>query len=145
MTATTSPDRAAPDVSTAAKVLALSNKKSAPYVPGRRAFMRYRDMGVAEASQGEMRAEMMQAVPGMVTPTDWHHHVCGVQFLFLQAGWLRLQFADGSFIRLETGDSLMIPGGTVHREVGYAEDMELLEISVPAKMGTVSVPAPIPD
>lgn len=126
-----------------AKTVALSSKKAAPYVKGRRPFMRYRDMGVATASNGEMRAVMMQAVPGMVTATDWHRHSCQVQFLFIQVGWLKIQFGDGSSVQLDAGDSLMIPGGTVHREVGYAEDLELLEVSVPADMGTESVPSPI--
>jgi hypothetical protein len=35
------------------------------------------------------------------------------------------------------GDSLMIPGGMRHNETGTADELELLEVSVPAEMKTV--------
>ena len=44
--------------------------------------------------------------------------------------------ADGQTIRLEKGDSMYIPGGVPHNEVGTSDDFELLEISIPADMGT---------
>jgi hypothetical protein len=36
----------------------------------------------------------------------------------------------------------MIPGGLVHHEVRASEPMELLEVSVPAQMGTVDCGPP---
>lgn len=37
---------------------------------------------------------------------------------------------------------MMIPGGTVHQEIATSDVMELLEVSVPAKLGTVNCDAP---
>ena len=39
-------------------------------------------------------------------------------------------------MRLEKGDSVLIPGGTPHNETRTADTFEILEISVPAQMGT---------
>jgi uncharacterized protein YjlB len=51
-------------------------------------------------------------------------------------GWVDLEFEDGRLIRVKQGDSLYIPGGLKHNEVGMSEDFEILEVSVPADMGT---------
>jgi quercetin dioxygenase-like cupin family protein len=68
--------------------------------------------------------------------------VCDQQFVYMLKGWVDLEFEDGRKIRLKAGDSLMIPGGTRHNETDTADELELLEISVPAKMETVSCDPP---
>ena len=49
-------------------------------------------------------------------------------------GWVDLQFEDGRKIRLNAGDTLTIPGGTRHNEIATSEEMDILEILVPAGM-----------
>ena len=44
--------------------------------------------------------------------------------------------------RLGAGDSVMIPGGLPHQEIATSDDLELLELSVPAEMGTVACDPP---
>jgi hypothetical protein len=39
-----------------------ATKATAPFVPGRREFFTYRDLGVTDASQGAMRAQVMAAI-----------------------------------------------------------------------------------
>ncbi len=56
--------------------LVVANKENTPFVPGRRVFFKYRDLGVADATQGRMRAQVMSAISGMTEPTGWHHHLC---------------------------------------------------------------------
>lgn len=112
------------------------------YVQGRRAFFRYRDLGVAEASGGRMRAQIMSASQGMSKPTGWHTHQTEGQFLYVIRGWVDLQFEDGRSIRAEQGDTLFIPGGTRHNEIGTSEELELLEVSIPGTFGTQPCPAP---
>jgi mannose-6-phosphate isomerase-like protein (cupin superfamily) len=57
-------------------------------------------------------------------------------------GWVDLVFEDGQKVRLQSGESLYIPGGLRHNEIGASRDLELLEISVPADMGTVACDPP---
>ena len=44
--------------------------------------------------------------------------------------------------KLEAGDSAFIPGGMRHNELSTSDDLEILEVSVPADMGTVPVEPP---
>jgi quercetin dioxygenase-like cupin family protein len=111
-------------------------------VKGRREFFKYRDLGVAEASNGNMRAQVMMASQGMSRPTGWHYHECEGQFIYILKGWVELQFEDGRTIKVEEGDSLFIPGYLRHNETRTSDTMEILEVSVPGEMGTKPCEAP---
>ena len=124
------------------KGFAVARKKSPEYVVGRRKFFKYRDLGVTAASLGTMRAQVTEASAGMSKPTGWHYHICDGQFVYMLNGWVDLLFADGEKIRIEAGDSLYIPGGMPHNEIGTSDKFELIEVSVPADMGTESCAPP---
>lgn len=111
-------------------------------VKGRREFFKYRDLGVAEASGGGMRAQVMMASQGMSRPTGWHYHECDGQFIYIIKGWVDLEFEDGRTIRVEEGDSLFIPGYLRHNEIRTADTLEILEVSTPGVMGTKPCEAP---
>ena len=112
------------------------------YVQGRRTFFKYRDLGVTQASDGLMRAQVIKAITGMTSPTGWHYHVCQGQFVYVTKGWLDLEFADGTKCHMGPGDSCYIPGGMPHNETATSDDVELIEMSVPAEMGTVALDGP---
>ena len=122
--------------------LALAPIENAQYVAGRREFFKYRELGVTDASNGRMRAQVTSATQGLGEPTGWHYHVCEQQFIYMLKGWVDLEFEDGTKVRLKQGDSMMIPGGTRHNETATADDLEILEVSVPAEMKTVVCDAP---
>jgi len=111
-------------------------------VKGRREFFTYRDLGVAEASGGNMRAQVMLASQGLSRPTGWHYHECDGQFIYILKGWVELQFEDGKTIKVEQGDSLFIPGYLRHNETRTSDEMEILEVSVPGELGTKPCEAP---
>ena len=113
-----------------------ATKETAPFVPGRREFFTYSDLGVTDASNGEMRAQVMSAITGMTEPTGWHYHVCQGQFVYAMKGWVDLEFETGERLRLKAGESLFIPGGMRHNEISTSDDLEILEVSIPAAMGT---------
>jgi uncharacterized cupin superfamily protein len=122
--------------------LAVTSAKAPDFVKGRRDFFKYRDLGVTKASSGWMRAQVTTAITGMTQPTGWHYHVCEGQFVYTLKGWVELEFEDGSSCRLEAGDSVFIPGGMRHNELRTSDNLEILEVSVPADMGTVPVDPP---
>jgi quercetin dioxygenase-like cupin family protein len=122
--------------------LALAQKKDARYVEGRRAFFEYRDLGVTEATSGRMRAQVTTAKEAMTRATGWHTHNCEIQFVYMLKGWADLEFEDRGAVRLEAGDSVMIPGGCRHQEVRTSNDFEIIEISLPADMGTEPAESP---
>ena len=122
--------------------LAVTSAKTPQFVKGRRDFFKYRDLGVTKATDGWMRAQVTSALTGMTQPTGWHYHVCEGQFVYTLKGWVELEFEDGTNCRLEAGDSVFIPGGMLHQENRTSDDLEILEVSVPADMGTVAVDPP---
>lgn len=129
-------------IPTETQKLAYSSAKSPVLVKGRRDFFTYRELGVTDATNGRMRAQLTTATQGLSEPTGWHYHVCEQQFVYMMKGWVDLEFEDGTKVHMTEGDSLMIPGGMRHNETATSEEMELLEISVPAKFGTVPCDPP---
>ena len=122
--------------------LAYATPATAQRVPGRRSFFTYRDLGVTAASSGRIRAQVTVGADGMTQPSGWHYHVCEGQFVYMLSGWVDLEFEDGQKLRIQAGESLYIPGGLRHNETATSKDLELLEISVPADMGTVACDPP---
>ena len=116
--------------------LAISIAEHAHYVPGRRQFFQYRDLGVTEATGGKMRAQVTSAKSAMDRETGWHYHTCDMQFVYILRGWVDLEFAGARKVRFGVGDSVTIPGGLPHQETATSDDLELVEVSVPAEMGT---------
>lgn len=124
------------------KPYTLSKITDDNYVPGRRSFLQYRELGVTEATAGKIRCQITEAKQGLSEPTGWHVHHCDAQFVYMLDGWVDLEFPGGDVIRIEKGDSLLIPGETPHNEIGTSDTFELLEVSVPADMGTTPCDPP---
>jgi mannose-6-phosphate isomerase-like protein (cupin superfamily) len=113
-----------------------------PFVPGRRVFFRYRDLGVEKATHGRMRANVSSSIEGMTEPTGWHYHECEMQFVYSIRGTVTLEFEDGTVSTFGPGDAFFIPGGVRHNEIHISPDREAIEISFPGKIGTVACDRP---
>ena len=116
--------------------IVIARKEQANYVVGRREWMKYRELGVSKGSNGRIRAQVTSASEALSEPTGWHTHLCEGQFVYMLTGWIDLEFAGNRVERLEAGDSVYIPGNTPHNEIATSDSFELVEISVPADMGT---------
>jgi quercetin dioxygenase-like cupin family protein len=119
-----------------------ANPETAKKVPGRRAFFSYTDLGVTDATDGFMRAQLTTADKGMTESTGWHYHECEAQFVYCTSGWVDLEFETGETVRVKKGESIFIPGGMKHNELRTSDDFQILEVSVPADMGTVPCEKP---
>jgi quercetin dioxygenase-like cupin family protein len=120
-----------------------STAKNPTMVEGRRDFFTYRDLDTKAASGGSMRAQLTTAKTGMTQPTGWHYHVCEDQFVYVTRGWVELEFETGELLRCEAGDSVFIPGGMKHNELRTSDDFQVLEISTPGEIGTVTCENPL--
>ena len=116
--------RAIPEATVAGiKGPTVSRKSKPEYITGRRAFFKYREMGVSGASEGKFRVQLMSAEKGLSEPTGWHYHVCEGQFVFMLNGWVDLVFESGEEIRIGEGDSVYIPGGLRHNETATSNTL----------------------
>ena len=83
-----------------------------------------------------MRAQVTIATQGLSEETGWHVHLCEGQFVYILEGWVDLEFAGNRKERIVAGDSIFIPGDTPHNETATSEEFQILEVSIPADMGT---------
>lgn len=124
------------------KKVAISHGDRPQYVTGRRAWVKYRELGVTTATGSAMRAQVIIAEEGDDQPTGWHLHRCDMQFLFGLKGAIHIAFSPDHVITLGEGDAMMIPGGVIHQELGERSGAEILEVTVPAEITTENVESP---
>jgi quercetin dioxygenase-like cupin family protein len=130
------------DAAAIGQEVVISKGDNPQMVPGRRDFMQYRELGVTAASEGRIRAQITSSTAGLSEPTGWHVHLCEGQLVYMLNGWVDLEFAGGRVERVSAGDSMYIPGDTPHNEIATSNAFELIEVSIPADMGTVVCDAP---
>ncbi len=92
------------DIAAVAPHPTVAKKSAANLVAGRRAFFKYRDLGVTAATAGKLRAQVTSAESGMSQPTGWHIHKCEAQLVYMLSGWIELEFAGEPLCRLEAGE-----------------------------------------
>ena len=56
--------------------IAIAKADNPVMVPGRRDFLQYRELGVTNASEGKVRAQITSASEGLSKETGWHVHLC---------------------------------------------------------------------
>jgi quercetin dioxygenase-like cupin family protein len=62
-------------------------------------------------------------------------------FVYVLKGWITFRFAgvDGD-VTVSAGSGLSQPAGVAHNVVARSDDMELLELNMPASYGTYDLP-----
>ena len=114
-----------------------------PFVPqGLRAFFEYRDLGIREATGGRFGAHVIRARPGTEAVPQWHKHELEFQMVYVTRGWILFEYEGAGEVRLEAGTCVHQPPGIRHRELAHSDDLELVEITLPADFGTRDVDAP---
>jgi len=109
---------------------------------GLRAFFEYRDLGIADATRGRFGAHVIRAVPGEESPAKWHRHDLEFQMVYVTRGWVIFEYEGKGEHLLREGSCVLQPPGIRHREVRHSDDMELIEITAPAKFDTENADAP---
>ena len=107
---------------------------------GPRADVEYRDLGWASASRGAVGAKHIRAIAPFSAETGWHWHDMTAHFVHVLRGWIAFRFAGAPHdVVVRAGSSLSQPAGVAHNVVGRSNDLELIEINVPAEYGTWDV------
>lgn len=106
---------------------------------GLRDFFEYRDLGIKAATAGRAGAHVIRAVPGRHATGEKHQHDLEFQMVYVLKGWVRFWYEGHGEVRLEPGSCVHQPPGIAHRELEHSDDMELLEITLPAEFGTRAI------
>ena len=121
--------------------------KDAVYETGLRDFMEYRDLGIADATHGQIRAHVIRVKQDRTGDQDLHttglhQHLCDFQMFYVLKGWIKFvyegQEGESTF---RAGDCVLQPARIVHNELACSDDLEILEIYSPAVHETHAVDA----
>ena len=106
---------------------------------GLRSYFEYRDLGVADASEGLVLAQVLRARQDEQATGEWHYHEVEFQMIYILKGWIRFEYEDIGVVTLEAGDCAHQRPLVPHRELAHSHDLELIEIVSPANFKTVTV------
>lgn len=103
-----------------------------PWVIGR-AGMQYRDL-VPDRLGGGIMASHIRIPKGGPVPDMVHYHTIGFQLIYCYRGWVKLVYEDqGPPFILQAGDCVTQPPEIRHRVLEASDNLEVIEIGVPAE------------
>src|SRR5579862_8984203 len=105
---------------------------------GLRDFFLYRDLGIAEATGGNVIAHNAPE-----KGTGWHRHEAEFHMVLMLRGWARFMYEDQVTL-VSAGDCVHQRPGIRHFLFDYSPDMEYLEVVGPADFTTIPVEGPVP-
>jgi len=116
-----------------------SHTKDAVFERGLRSFYEYRDLGIRKATDGRVDAHVIRAAAGKEFSSQPHRHETSFQLVYVLKGWIEFEYEGQGVVRLEAGSCVHQPPAIRHRELGHSDDIEMLEVVLPAGFATEEV------
>lgn len=116
-----------------------SHAKDAKFERGLRSFFEYRDLGIKKATEGRVTAHVIRAADGKEFSSQPHLHATDFQLVYILKGWIEFEYEGQGMVRLEAGSCVYQPPSIRHRELGHSDDIEMLEVVLPAGFTTEEV------
>jgi len=119
----------------------VSHQREEDFAEGLRRYAKYRDLGIAEATSGLVRAHVIRFVP----PCDpkevskRHFHDVDFQMVYVLKGWINTEIAWQGPITMRAGSAWIQPPRIEHVVLDYSDDCEVLEVILPAEFKTVEL------
>ncbi|HXB78581.1 MAG TPA: cupin domain-containing protein [Bradyrhizobium sp.] len=110
---------------------------------GLRAYAKYRDLGIADATGGLARAHVIRLI-GPCNPEEvskLHFHDVDFQMVYVLKGWVKTYMEGQGENLMKEGSSWTQPPRIRHLIMDYSDDVELLEVILPADFKTVELAA----
>ncbi len=110
---------------------------------GLRAYAKYRDLGIADASHGLARAHVIR-LQGPCDPAEvskLHYHDVEFQMVYVLKGWVKSYMDGQGETLMQEGSCWTQPPRIRHMILDYSDDVELLEVILPADFKTVELTA----
>jgi quercetin dioxygenase-like cupin family protein len=121
------------------KGFTVSHAGNANFERGLRSFYEYRDLGIKQATEGRVDAHVIRAAAGTEFSSQPHIHKTTFQLVYVLRGWIEFEYEGQGRVRLEAGSCVHQPPEIRHRETGHSDDIEMLEIVLPANFRTEEV------
>jgi hypothetical protein len=108
---------------------------------GLRAYAQYRDLSIADATDGLMVAHVIKMMPPCdpAVVSKRHYHDVEFQMIYVLKGWIRGEYEGHGVVTMRQGSCWLQPPRIKHAVLDYSDDCELLEIVLPADFKTVEL------
>jgi mannose-6-phosphate isomerase-like protein (cupin superfamily) len=110
---------------------------------GLRTYAHYRDLGIADATQGLAQAHVIRLI-GPCDPAEvskLHFHDLEFQMVYVLKGWVKTYIEGEGEVVMQQGSAWTQPPRIKHLIMDYSDDVELLEVILPAEFKTVELAA----
>ena len=110
---------------------------------GLRAYAKYRDLGIKDATHGLAQAHVIR-LQGPCNPQEvskLHYHDVEFQMVYVLKGWVKTYMEGQGEMLMKEGGCWTQPPKIRHMILDYSDDVELLEIILPADFKTVELTA----
>jgi len=118
-----------------------SHHRADAFEQGLRRYAQYRDLGIAGATKGMVRAHVIKMVPPCdpAEVSKRHFHDVEFQMVYVLKGWVKGEYEGAGVVTMREGSCWLQPPKIKHSVLDYSDDCELLEIIMPADFTTVEL------
>jgi len=124
--------------------IAISHHREEDFkADGLRTYAHYRDLGIANATNGLAQAHVIRLI-GPCNPDEvskLHFHDVEFQMVYVLRGWVKTYMEGQGETLMKEGSCWTQPPRIKHLIMDYSDDVELLEVILPAEFKTVELSA----
>jgi hypothetical protein len=119
----------------------VSHHQEEGFEGGLRSYAKYRDLGIAHATNGMVRAHVIRFIPPCVPEevSKRHYHDVDFQMIYVLKGWIKTELDGQGAIVMRAGSAWIQPPRIEHVVLDYSDDCEVLEVILPADFATVEL------
>jgi mannose-6-phosphate isomerase-like protein (cupin superfamily) len=122
--------------------IAISHHREEDFkADGLRAYAHYRDLGIKDATGGLAQAHVIRLI-GPCNPEEvskLHFHDIDFQMVYVLKGWVKTYMEGQGETMMREGSAWTQPPKIRHMILDYSDDVELLEVILPAEFKTVEL------
>ena len=122
--------------------IAISHHREEDFkADGLRTYAHYRDLGIAAATHGLAQAHVIRLI-GPCNPAEvskLHYHDVEFQMVYVLKGWVKTYMEGQGETLMKEGGCWTQPPRIRHLILDYSDDVELLEVILPAEFKTVEL------
>jgi mannose-6-phosphate isomerase-like protein (cupin superfamily) len=122
--------------------IAISHHREQDFkADGLRTYAHYRDLGIASATNGLAQAHVIRLI-GPCNPAEvskLHFHDVEFQMVYVLKGWVKTYMEGQGETMMKVGSCWTQPPRIKHLILDYSDDVELLEVILPAEFKTVEL------
>ena len=132
---------AAPSTAAPKQTFTVSHLEASSFAEGLRTYAKYRDLGIANATQGLAVAQVIKFLtPCTDEVRQKHFHNVQFQMVYVLKGWIKTEMEGHGAHTMKAGSCWIQPPGIHHMVLDYSDDCEVLELVMPAEFETVTLP-----